>query len=360
MRLTALAGLDRTKYEVRICCLERKGPLGEQAERLGFPVDVLHRRDSLYNLCTTYSLFRYLKARRFLIVQSSLFRANFHARIAAKLAGVPVIIAEEHGEHYQFNRAKLLPYMLTDNILSLLTDKIICCAQEMRKSLTQIEHISPDKIEVIFNAINEKELIPQKTKDQMKKELGIDKDSVVIGTVGTLSLAKAQDMLLRAFAEIARDFVDQAVLLVVGDGPRKSELQEYARELGIARKVLFTGSRLDIADLLNAMDMFVLSSKKEGLPITLLEAMYMGVPCIVPRIGGIPEVIADGKNGYLFAFADAADLSRKMQTVLKSREAAQAVAEAAREKVRIDFLSQRYARQLEKLHHQLLSKKKLD
>ncbi|MFH1045734.1 MAG: glycosyltransferase [Candidatus Omnitrophota bacterium] len=359
MRLTLLQSLDRNEYDIRILCLERKGQLGEQAEQRGFIVDVLNQSDRLYNFLTTFKLFRYLKRNQFLIVQSSLFRANFHSRIAAKLAGVPVIIAEEHGEHYQFKRLKLFPYALIDRILSFFTDRIICCAQQMRLSLAKIEGIPAQKITVILNAVMEESLALKKSKGVVRQELGINGHSAVIGTIGVLSKAKAQAVLLRAFSEVLK-VIPESTLVIVGDGPLRPKLKKYAQDLKIDHRVIFTGERRDVADLLNIMDVFVLSSESEGLPITLLEAMYLGVPCVVSKVGGIPEIIEDGKTGYLFSFPDFKDLADKIKTLLNHPDLARKLTLAAQGEVKENFLSMQYANKLAKLHRDLLISKKLD
>lgn len=359
MRLTALRKIDRSKYDIKICCLVRKGRLGEEAEKMGYVVDILQVSDALYNIFTTFKLFRYIKRNRFAIVQSSLFHANFHARIAARLAAVPIIITEEHGEHYIFKRLKFVPFVLVDRTLSLITDRIICCVGQMKESLVRIEHIRAEKVEVITNAVDEDNFSNIRPKSEVRAELGVGDDFRLIGTIGTLRIDKAQHVLLRAFSEIIKTFPDLN-LLVVGDGPLRENLQNTARDLGIAKRVIFTGHRLDVADLLNVMDIFVLSSKKEGLPLPLLEAMYMGIPCVVPRIGGIPDVVENGQTGYLFEFPDHQELSNRVLQLLQDRQLALKMGQAGREKAQKDLTSGRYAGQLMQLYERLLIKKGLN
>ena len=347
MRLSVLHAIDRSLYDVTVCCIKQKGVLGKEAERLGFKVDVLGVSDNWYNLFTTVRLYAFIKKNHFDIAQSSLFKANYHSRIAARLAGVPMIFAEEHGEHYEFKARRLrsFHFILADRILSHITNKVICPSENMKESLIQTEGIAEDKVSAIINAVEEATLRPSRSKEAMREELGIKEGMSVIGTIGTLSYAKAHEVLLQAFNEIIKAN-SSIVLLIVGDGPRKKELKQMACSLGIEKKVIFAGERLDVADLLQIMDVFVLSSRSEGLPITLLEAMYMGIPSVAPKIGGIAEVIEDDSTGLLFSYPNYRELASRITHLLIHFEQAKAISQAARKKIQDKFLYSRYVQEL--------------
>ena len=358
MRFTVLKKIDRSKYGITICCINRKGWFGERLEEIGFKVDVLGLSDKMHNLLTTFKLFRYIRKNRFHIVHSSLFHANFHARIAARLAGVPIVISEEHGECYHFKGIKFAPYIFADRTLAAFTDKIICCSANTKDALVKIEKICPGKISVILNAVLEESLMVRSQRDEVKKELGIPDDHAVIGTIGTLSVYKAQDVLARAFKEVLKAR-PKSSLLIVGDGPLREDLKRYVQGLGLSGNVVFAGQRLDVADMLNAMDVFVLSSMSEGFPISLLEAMYMGIPSIVPDKGGISEIVENGKSGYLFSYPDHNDLANAAINLLTNAGAAQKIGRASKDKVFSNFLSARYVSQLEAIYGDLLEKKEI-
>lgn len=150
-----------------------------------------------------------------------------------------------------------------------------------------------------------------------RAELGLAADAAVVGTVGNFTAKKDQATLLRAVARLpAEAGADRTVLVLVGLGPLEGELRELATELGIAERVLFAGSRDDVFALLPAFDVFALSSRFEGLPIALLEAMASGVAPVATRVGGIPEVITDGRDGLLVAPGDPAALAGALAKVL--------------------------------------------
>ena len=145
--------------------------------------------------------------------------------------------------------------------------------------------------------------------------LGLAADAAVVGTVGNFTAKKDQATLLRAVATLPAG-TDRAVLVLVGLGPLEDELRTLATDLGITERVVFTGSRDDVFALLPAFDVFALSSRFEGLPIALLEAMASGVAPVATCVGGIPEVITDGRDGLLVAPGDAAALAAALAKLL--------------------------------------------
>jgi glycosyltransferase involved in cell wall biosynthesis len=134
--------------------------------------------------------------------------------------------------------------------------------------------------------------------DRARAELGLEPGDAVIGTVGNFTAKKDQASLLRAMAAVVRDH-PRARLVLVGSGPLEAELKHTASDLGLADRAVFAGSRHDIVDLLPGFDVFALSSRFEGLPIALLEAMATGLACVATRVGGVPEVVTDGRDGIL-------------------------------------------------------------
>ena len=145
--------------------------------------------------------------------------------------------------------------------------------------------------------------------------LGLEPDAPVIGTVGNFTVKKDQATLLAAAARLTGEHPGLRVVLV-GSGPLEDELRAHARRLGIEDATVFAGSRDDVFALLPAFDLFTLSSRFEGLPIALLEAMACGVPPVVTRVGGIPEVVTDGRDGVLVDPGDSEGLATALGKLL--------------------------------------------
>jgi glycosyltransferase involved in cell wall biosynthesis len=180
----------------------------------------------------------------------------------------------------------------------------------------------------------------------------------VVGSVGNFTAKKDQATLLRAVAEVpAADLGGggDAVLVLVGLGPLEGELRALARDLGIAERVVFAGSRDDVFALLPALDVFALSSRFEGLPIALLEAMASGVAPVATRVGGIPEVINDGRDGVLVDPGDPTGLAAALTRVLGDDDERARIGACARARAG-DFDLVHAVRRAEEIYRQALGR----
>ena len=148
-----------------------------------------------------------------------------------------------------------------------------------------------------------------------RASLGLGPDEPVIGTVGNFTAKKDQATLLRAVARLG-ERLPAVRLVLVGSGPLDADLRRLVTTLELDANVVFAGSRGDVPDLLPAFDVFALSSRFEGLPIALLEAMASGLPCVATTVGGIPEVITDGRDGLLVEPADPGGLADALSALL--------------------------------------------
>src|SRR5690606_32738410 len=188
-------------------------------------------------------------------------------------------------------------------------------------------------VEVVVHGVDPPQVVTgPAARPAARDRLGLDPDAPVVGTVGNFTPKKDQATLLRAVAALAGDAAPTLVL--VGLGPLEGELRALAGELGIERRVVFAGSRDDVFELLPGFDAFVLSSRFEGLPIALLEAMATGVAPVATPVGGIPEVITDGVDGLLVPPGDPDALATALGKVLRDDALRADLGARARERAR--------------------------
>lgn len=226
-----------------------------------------------------------LKRERIHIVQSHMYHVNLYSVLAARLAGVPVVVTTEHGKNsWKRNHHRVIER----RVISPLASIRIAVSNDILETRVQMDRIPAGKMIVVPNCVDIPPAVARRA----------DAGAVVLGTVGRFVPAKDYATLLRA-AKPVLESNNAAELWLVGDGPEKEDLERLTEDLGIRDRVLFTGWQPDVSKYLSRMTVFVLSSITEGIPVAMLEAMVAGIPVVATRVGGIPEVIEHGKNGLL-------------------------------------------------------------
>lgn len=317
MRLFLLRNIDRTKYDIRLCCIEKKGVLGREIEKLGYAVDELKENPNSLSIKISCKLAKYLKRERPDILHSSLFKANFHARIASLLYRIPHIITEEHGEHKQYKGIKFFPYILLDFFLSRLNDSIICCSDRLKTDIIKKERLPCGKIMSIENCLDVNIYKFRLKRDEVRKIHDISNEMAFI-TTASLKEGKGHDYLIDVLCEL-RALGFRFRYFFAGDGPLKENLKLKVKSLKLEKEIIFLGKIDNIADYLNASDVFVLPSFSEGLSIALMEAMLIGLPSIVTDVGSNPDLIKTGFNGSVVSSGSAKELKEAMVFYLKNR-----------------------------------------
>jgi glycosyltransferase involved in cell wall biosynthesis len=350
LRLTILKYFDHSKFEITLCNIEGKGQIGKEIEQLGFSVICLNRKCRFWDLRITIDLYRQIKKGRFDIVQTSLFYANLHGRLAAYIAKVPCIISEEHNI-YKWKESHPV-FILIDRILSRITHRIITCSESVRRFTFKQERIPSEKFLTIHNCVDIKKFSIVQTKEQLRKDYGFNQTDKLIITVGSLCAQKGHKYLLQAFAKV-REGVPGSKLLVVGSGPEEQKLCCLSARLQIKDSVIFMGARRDIPQLLKLSDIFVLPSLWEGFGIVLLEAMVSGLAVIATEVDGIPEIVIDGKTGLLVSLKDNEKLSENIIALLTNQKQCAALAAAGREHVLKNFAPEVYIDKLLSLYKEI-------
>jgi len=195
--------------------------------------------------------------------------------------------------------------------------------------------------------------LPVPGRDGVRAELGIPEDAPVVGSVANFKAAKDHATLLRAAAQV-RQAIPSVRFVLVGQGPLEAETRRLAGQLGLDQTVVFAGFRTDATRLMAGFDAFALSSTYEGLPIALIEAMAVGCPAVVTRVGGTPEVVADGVHGFLVPPRDPAALAAGLTRLLGDRALRDGLGQAAAARAQ-DFDIRTAVRRMEQVYARLLA-----
>jgi glycosyltransferase involved in cell wall biosynthesis len=276
------------------------------------------------------------------------YKSNFYG-LLANPKDVP-IVATNH--NWLTSHWRLRVYRRFDSLLMRYFAGIVAVSEGVREEMLRCG-VPKEKMRVIDNGIDLTRFNDTVSPTEIREEFGIKKGVTVIGTVGNLGAEKGHVYLLQAAKEIVNK-VDSVVFIIVGDGPLRRYLESEASALGIGENVIFTGFRKDIPNLLSTMDIFVLPSIIEGLPMVLLEAMAAKKAVVATRVGAISKVVNDW-NGILVEPRDVAGLQNGVLRLLESEENRQKYASAGYDTVRAHFSSERMSSKYIDLYNELLA-----
>ncbi|MBN1793573.1 MAG: glycosyltransferase [Candidatus Omnitrophica bacterium] len=293
-----------------------------------------------------WRLYLFLRDYRIDIIHSWLFHANILGRICGCLAGVKAVISTELAIDLQKGPVRVF----LDKVTSALSTAIITNARAVKKALVQREGIDPEKITVIHNGIDFRQFHDTGAREIVRSYLGFKKDDIVLITVARLHPVKGHVYLIDAVKRL-RPHIPRLTLLFVGDGLYRRHIERKVRRERLSGAVIFAGVAHDVTSFLDAADIFVLPSLEEGFPGSILEAMAMEKPVIASRIGGIPEMIEDGREGLLVAPRDITGLEDAVRKIIEDEHFAHEITGHARRKVE-RFTIESMARNIEKLYEQ--------
>jgi len=315
--------LNRDEFLPEVCCLKEPGPLGEELTR-EVPV---HSRllSGKFDPRVFPRLTRLIRRRRIdAVVTVGAGDKMFWGRLAAWWRQLPVVVSALHSTGWPDGVGHL------NRRLTPMTDAFIACASEHGRFLVEYEHFPEDKVCVIPNGVDvERFQRCESGAQRVRKELGISPDSRICGIVAALRPEKNHELFLRAAAIVLRE-VPHAVFLIVGDGPRRADLEALAKELRIEQQVRFLGTRSDIPDVLSLMDVFALTSHNEANPVSILEAMACETPVVATRVGSVAESVEHRKTGFLVAPGSADPLAGRLVRLLTSGQTRRDMGQAAR------------------------------
>lgn len=267
-------------------------------------------------------LYRIIKKEKPNIVHLHLFKARVLGGLAAKLAGVPIIIETFHGHVFSeyYGTLKTAIILLIERFIGrFVVDEIIAISNEQKDDLIQFGISKPDKTKVINIGLElERFLDVEEKMGELRKELDLGDECTLIGVIGRLVSIKGHQYFLKAAKDVLNTFGDSSVrFLVIGDGELRKKLESHCREIGIEGSVTFLGWRDDLEPIYADLDVVVLSSLNEGTPVSVIEAMASGKAVVATRVGGVSDLIEDGISGMLVPSKDPISLAQAIIKLLK-------------------------------------------
>lgn len=355
-----IKGLNKEKYKIYVACK----PGGVFEEKIGSLAEIIPF--SLRNGCSLLKILRLsriVKEKSIDIIHSQGSRADFFARVVARIAKVPVVISTiaMPPEGYDVGILKKIPYVFLDRLTEKITDCFIVVSQNLQSRLITKHKIPKEKVVTIYNGVEIEEFKSESLPIQrIRDEYKISQETVLIGVIGRLVWQKGIVYFIQAIRKIVNQkppLSSEVKFLIIGEGLLKKKLKKIVRRFHLNNYVIFTNFRKDVKELLHCLDIVVLSSIREGQPIVLLEAMAMQKAIIATDIQGINETVVNDESGILVRPKDVAGLAEAIVELVNNREKAHQLGEMARKTAQGIFNFKDKLMQYENLYQELVSRK---
>jgi glycosyltransferase involved in cell wall biosynthesis len=344
--VTGLAShLPRERIEAWVCST-RKGDA--QAIRMLVAAGVPHvelGRSTTWQLHRFAKLIRLLRDQDFDVLHAHMFGSNVWGTLIGRACGVPVVLAHEHTWSFRHDRVRM---WIDGRVIGRLATRCLAVSAVDRARMIALEGMSPDKV-VVMPVAHVPHAAPRN--GGIRSELGLSRTAPVVGVAAVFREQKGLDVMLEAHARLLAE-VSDAHLVVAGDGPYRAQLEHHIDRLGIRSSVHLLGCRDDVDAILRSVDAGAMSSDYEGMPLFALECLAAGTPLVATAVGGLPEIIDDGRTGLLVPARDPAALAVALQRVLTDPALARRLgsAGAARaDEFTLDSVANRFADLYEQL-----------
>lgn len=345
--------MDRTRFDPFIVCTAGRGAHYEDMEREGarmFALDGHGKKFGQHAVC--YRLAQIARADKVDIVHTHNTGPMLDATLAGLFGRPGVMLHTDHARSFPDTRK----YMIAENIAAHFFSKIVAVSEETKQNLIHYEGIPGEKITVINNGIEGASYDIALDRQEAKKQFGVERFKQIVGLGVVLTEQKGIIHLIRAASQVLAQHPDTG-FVVAGDGKIREQLHNFVKKQGIADNFIFIGATKEIPAFLQSLDVYVLPSEWEGLPLVLLEAMAAKRCIVASAVGAVPQVITDGEEGLLVPPADPAALACTLVRVLGDSALQQKLADNAHRRFLQGFTVQAMVRAYERLYQEVADKK---
>lgn len=364
--LPQLKFLINEKYDVSAVC--SNGKWVKNIEDCGVRVKkikITRKITPISDLVSLIKLFLYFKKEKFDIVHAHTPKPALLGQLAAKIAGVPLIINTVHGLYFQKNSSQFKRnfFICMEKIGAKCSTLIFSQNKEDIETMVKEKIAETEKIRYLGNGVDIEKFNPKRFSEEFiidrKRELGIENDFKVIGIVGRLVKEKGYLDLFSAFKKVLKKFPKSLLLVVGPEEPEKKDafLPAIIKDYGIEKNVIFLGERTDVDELYSLMDIFVLPSHREGFPRTIIEAMASARPVIATYIRGCRDAVENGITGKLIPVNDSDKLTEEIIYFLNNPDKAKEMGVAGRKKVEREFDERFVFDRIKETYKELINRK---
>jgi glycosyltransferase involved in cell wall biosynthesis len=351
---TQILGADRRRFEILVCSITGGGDLIHRMSNAGARVFLLNKRRR-GDITTLTKLANLINVERVDLLHLHNSPGMFWGTLAQMLSGRRTpIVRTEHNPHLPDSMPRL--YRALYPHLTRRARRVICVSDVVRRSFVEAYPALADRYVELPNGIRVQDFEKLPPRHECRAAFHLAPGERLIGTVGRMSPVKNHRLLIEAFARV-RERIPDVNLAIIGEGELRAKLADYAGDLGVSEYVSLVKESKTIDYFYGALDVFALSSDSEGMPLTLLEALASGVPVVATEVGGIPEVVTSGTNGYLVPKGSAEFLAKRIIELLQDPAKARAMALAGRAVVRERFPAEKMIQGIERIYDEVLEER---
>ena len=357
--LELMRRVDRSRFDLELVASDRRDPKGfrrdvDALRAEGFVVHILPMTRSISPLADLRALVRLVRLfhrRHYDVVHCHSSKAGFLGRLAAFFTGRPWVVYTPHCFSFVagFGRFTGWFYKSLEFVAGRVTDRLIAVSPHEREVAVESGAALPHQVVTVVNGLDDEELIERSPDPALRRELGLPEGAPVVGSVGRLGRQKGYDVFIRA-AKILHEARPGVHFLLVGKGSYEAPLKALAHELGLDGVFRFAGERDDVLDVFPLLDVFVLSSRWEAMPYSLLEAMGSARAIVLTRIAGLESVVENGRAGVIIEPEDPPALARETLALLDDPARRAALGRAAREIASRDYRLSGSVRRIEEVY----------
>lgn len=309
--------IDRDRFYIEVACPD--GWLSEELEKNKVMTHKVELKDG-FSIKSLFSLYKIIRRGRYDIIHAHMGRTGLYAKLAGAMTGRPVIVTEHlvaHDHSWIRNPLKRRLHLIGHILSNRMTRLVIAVSKEARDAYIERQGISPEKVISIHNFVDTNLVASEEEAVEIRRKLGIDKDSFVIGFVGRLDWRKGLKTIVNA-----AEGLQSVKFLIVGDGDARDGLMDEIKRKGLDENFVLTGVRYDVSALMKAMDIFVFPTEAEyeSFGMVVIEAMAAGIPVIASDAGPLREIIVNGENGILIPKKDPSALGFAIEKLKGNRE----------------------------------------